>query len=105
VYWLNPTGLTIHPPATRDHRFGGFSRYRFCQYRGRAFLAGRRTRRIRPRNRAQRTQTGEDDHERSGLAIAGSTALQGDVITWVADHRRHHAFSDEEGDPKLDVAS
>jgi stearoyl-CoA desaturase (delta-9 desaturase) len=36
---------------------------------------------------------------RNGLAIAGSTALQGDVITWVADHRRHHAFSDKEGDP------
>ena len=33
------------------------------------------------------------------LAAAGSTALQGDVITWVADHRRHHAFSDKEGDP------
>ncbi|HEX2184319.1 MAG TPA: acyl-CoA desaturase [Chloroflexota bacterium] len=36
---------------------------------------------------------------RTGLAIAGSMALQGDVITWVADHRRHHAFSDKEGDP------
>ncbi len=36
---------------------------------------------------------------RSGLAIAGSLALQGDVVTWVADHRRHHAFSDKEGDP------
>ncbi|SNR32699.1 stearoyl-CoA desaturase (delta-9 desaturase) [Haloechinothrix alba] len=36
---------------------------------------------------------------RSLLAIAGSTALQGPVITWVADHRRHHAFSDKEGDP------
>src|SRR6201991_3354217 len=36
---------------------------------------------------------------RNGLAIAGSTALQGDVITWVPDHRRHHAFSDKEGDP------
>jgi stearoyl-CoA desaturase (delta-9 desaturase) len=36
---------------------------------------------------------------RIGLAIAGSTALQGDVITWVADHRRHHAFSDKAGDP------
>lgn len=33
------------------------------------------------------------------LAIAGSAALQGPVITWVADHRRHHAFSDREGDP------
>jgi stearoyl-CoA desaturase (delta-9 desaturase) len=36
---------------------------------------------------------------RNGLAIAGSMALQGDVITWVADHRRHHAYSDKEGDP------
>ncbi|AOS61574.1 acyl-CoA desaturase [Actinoalloteichus hymeniacidonis] len=36
---------------------------------------------------------------RVGLAIAGSMALQGPVITWVADHRRHHAFSDKEGDP------
>ena len=36
---------------------------------------------------------------RNGLAIAGSLALQGDVITWVADHRRHHAFADKEGDP------
>ncbi len=36
---------------------------------------------------------------RAGLAVAGSLALQGDVITWVADHRRHHAFADKEGDP------
>jgi stearoyl-CoA desaturase (delta-9 desaturase) len=36
---------------------------------------------------------------RNALAIAGSLALQGDVITWVADHRRHHAFADKEGDP------
>ncbi|HEY1973014.1 MAG TPA: acyl-CoA desaturase [Pseudonocardia sp.] len=36
---------------------------------------------------------------RNGLAIAGSLALQGDVITWVADHRRHHAFADRDGDP------
>jgi stearoyl-CoA desaturase (delta-9 desaturase) len=33
------------------------------------------------------------------MAIAGSIALQGPVITWVADHRRHHAFSDRDGDP------
>jgi len=36
---------------------------------------------------------------RNGLAIAGSLAMQGDVVTWVADHRRHHAFTDKEGDP------
>jgi stearoyl-CoA desaturase (Delta-9 desaturase) len=33
------------------------------------------------------------------LAVAGSMALQGAVIQWVADHRRHHAYSDLEGDP------
>jgi stearoyl-CoA desaturase (Delta-9 desaturase) len=33
------------------------------------------------------------------LAAAGSLAIQGNVIQWVADHRRHHAFSDVEGDP------
>ncbi|HSY16237.1 MAG TPA: acyl-CoA desaturase [Jatrophihabitantaceae bacterium] len=33
------------------------------------------------------------------LAIAGSMAIQGPVIRWVADHRRHHAFSDKDGDP------
>jgi stearoyl-CoA desaturase (delta-9 desaturase) len=36
---------------------------------------------------------------RIALAIMGSFAAQGPVITWVADHRRHHAFSDREGDP------
>jgi stearoyl-CoA desaturase (delta-9 desaturase) len=36
---------------------------------------------------------------RIALALAGSMAMQGPVITWVADHRRHHAFSDKEGDP------
>src|ERR1700754_4207609 len=36
---------------------------------------------------------------RVALAIAGSLAAQGPVTTWVADHRRHHAFSDREGDP------
>lgn len=33
------------------------------------------------------------------LAICGSTAMQGPVINWVADHRRHHAFADKDGDP------
>ena len=36
---------------------------------------------------------------RVALALAGGIAMQGPVITWVADHRRHHAFSDKEGDP------
>jgi stearoyl-CoA desaturase (delta-9 desaturase) len=36
---------------------------------------------------------------RIGLAIAGSMAVQGPMIRWVADHRKHHAFSDREGDP------
>jgi stearoyl-CoA desaturase (Delta-9 desaturase) len=36
---------------------------------------------------------------RIGLAVAGSLAIEGPVIRWVADHRRHHAYSDREGDP------
>ncbi len=29
----------------------------------------------------------------------GSMAVQGPAIAWVADHRKHHAHTDEEGDP------
>jgi stearoyl-CoA desaturase (Delta-9 desaturase) len=36
---------------------------------------------------------------RAVLAIAGSMAVQGAPIHWVADHRKHHAFADVEGDP------
>jgi hypothetical protein len=36
---------------------------------------------------------------RIALAVAGCMAVQGPVVQWVADHRRHHAFSDREGDP------
>lgn len=45
----------------------------------RAFRAGRRLRAV--------------------LAVAGSMSFEGDVISWVAAHRRHHAFSDRPGDP------
>ncbi|WP_110206647.1 acyl-CoA desaturase [Nocardioides daejeonensis] len=34
-----------------------------------------------------------------GLAIAGSMAIEGPVVRWVADHRKHHKFSDRDGDP------
>ena len=33
------------------------------------------------------------------FAVLGSMAVQGPVIDWVADHRKHHAHTDEEGDP------
>ncbi|MGN6275106.1 MAG: acyl-CoA desaturase [Solirubrobacterales bacterium] len=33
------------------------------------------------------------------FASLGSMAVQGPVIAWVADHRKHHAHTDEEGDP------
>jgi stearoyl-CoA desaturase (delta-9 desaturase) len=39
------------------------------------------------------------------LALAGAMALQGPVINWVADHRKHHTFTDEEGDPHSPHAS
>ena len=38
----------------------------------------------------------------TGLRVAlaaGSLAIEGPVLTWVADHRRHHKYSDREGDP------
>ncbi len=33
------------------------------------------------------------------FAVAGSLAVEGSVLDWVADHRKHHAFTDIEGDP------
>ena len=33
------------------------------------------------------------------LAVLGSLSVQGPVIDWVADHRKHHTFTDEDGDP------
>ena len=33
------------------------------------------------------------------LAAMGSMAVEGPVLQWVADHRRHHQHTDEEGDP------
>jgi stearoyl-CoA desaturase (Delta-9 desaturase) len=36
---------------------------------------------------------------RAALAIMGSAAIEGPVISWVADHRKHHAFADVPGDP------
>jgi stearoyl-CoA desaturase (delta-9 desaturase) len=36
---------------------------------------------------------------RGTLAALGSAAIEGPVISWVADHRKHHAFADKPGDP------
>ncbi len=36
---------------------------------------------------------------RAVLAILGSAAIEGPIISWVADHRKHHTFSDQLGDP------
>jgi stearoyl-CoA desaturase (delta-9 desaturase) len=36
---------------------------------------------------------------RAILAVLGSMAVEGSVIAWVADHRKHHAFTDQDGDP------
>src|SRR3954453_5198565 len=36
---------------------------------------------------------------RYAFATLGSMAVQGPVLDWVADHRKHHAFTDEEEDP------
>ncbi len=36
---------------------------------------------------------------RAGFAALGSAAAEGPVIDWVATHRKHHQFSDQDGDP------
>jgi stearoyl-CoA desaturase (delta-9 desaturase) len=36
---------------------------------------------------------------RAVLAVLGSMAVEGSVIEWVATHRKHHRFSDRDGDP------
>jgi stearoyl-CoA desaturase (delta-9 desaturase) len=33
------------------------------------------------------------------LAVLGTMSVEGPVISWVADHRKHHAYSDRFGDP------
>jgi stearoyl-CoA desaturase (delta-9 desaturase) len=33
------------------------------------------------------------------LAVLGTMAVEGPIISWVADHRKHHAYSDRFGDP------
>ena len=33
------------------------------------------------------------------FAVLGSMAMEGPVDHWVADHRKHHAHTDQEGDP------
>jgi fatty-acid desaturase len=33
------------------------------------------------------------------LAFLGGLSGEGSVLTWVANHRKHHHFSDKEGDP------
>ena len=36
---------------------------------------------------------------RGVIGALGSAAIEGPLISWVADHRKHHTFSDEDGDP------
>src|ERR1700677_3756312 len=33
------------------------------------------------------------------LAVLGTMSVEGPVISWVADHRKHHAYADRFGDP------
>jgi fatty-acid desaturase len=37
------------------------------------------------------------------IAVCGSLSGQGSLIDWVADHRKHHALSDQDGDPHSPV--
>jgi stearoyl-CoA desaturase (delta-9 desaturase) len=36
---------------------------------------------------------------RWAFAVLGEMSVESDVITWVADHRKHHQYSDRDGDP------
>jgi stearoyl-CoA desaturase (delta-9 desaturase) len=36
---------------------------------------------------------------RYAFAVLGQMAVEGNVLAWVADHRKHHQYSDREGDP------
>jgi stearoyl-CoA desaturase (delta-9 desaturase) len=36
---------------------------------------------------------------RYAFAILGQCAVEGNVVSWVANHRKHHQFSDQNGDP------
>jgi stearoyl-CoA desaturase (delta-9 desaturase) len=36
---------------------------------------------------------------RYAFTIMGSFAVEGPVLDWVADHRKHHTFADDDGDP------
>lgn len=36
---------------------------------------------------------------RYAFAVLGSMAVEGRLLVWVADHRKHHQFSDRDGDP------
>jgi stearoyl-CoA desaturase (Delta-9 desaturase) len=37
------------------------------------------------------------------LAIAGTMGLEGSVTSWVSQHRRHHTYTDQPGDPHSPV--
>ena len=41
---------------------------------------------------------------RYALAVLGTLAVEGSVIKWVTDHRKHHDFADEAGDPHTPTA-
>ena len=36
---------------------------------------------------------------RGTFAVMGSMAVEGSVIAWASNHRKHHAFADRDGDP------
>jgi stearoyl-CoA desaturase (Delta-9 desaturase) len=36
---------------------------------------------------------------RYAFAVLGEMAVEGDIFAWVSDHRKHHQFSDCDGDP------
>ena len=39
------------------------------------------------------------------LSLFGTWSLQGSIVSWVADHRRHHRFADQQYDPHSPYAN
>ena len=77
---IGPTELGLHRRPVRGHRPSGSRSATTGMLTHRAFESSRAFRAI--------------------VAVARRRwRSQGSVITWVADHRKHHAFTDQKGDP------
>ena len=109
-------GVALHLGARRvlsvHHRAlpRGRRRHRARRHLARHHRAGRRPRRsdVRRHRPGRHRRLPPAVHPRLvqgtrplkiALAFAGSLAIEGGILRWVADHRKHHRYSDGPGDP------